>query len=130
MIIEQLYGIAQHCIEGGANPADTFAQLRAIEKAVKECLEQVKPHAIKVVKRCGREGYTAHGLQLVVKNAGGRWSYKHIKPHAELTAQLRNIEQLAQTATKTGRYMADNDGVIIEPAIWNKGVVTIYTYEE
>jgi hypothetical protein len=126
-ITEHLRDAALRCTEGHANPAETYAYLRAIDRVLQECLELVKPAAIEEVERYGKDGYRGHGLHLTVKSAAGRWSYKHIHAHAHATARLRLIEQLAQAATKTGGHITDDDGVIIEAAQYTPGGTTIYT---
>lgn len=116
--------IAVH--NGEADPAETYAYLYNLREALEECLAAVKEVALDEVVKYGTEGYTAHGLKLTTKSAAGRWSYKGVAAHAELTAELKTIEQMAQAAHKTGAHVVRPDGVIIEPAEYTPGTTTIY----
>jgi hypothetical protein len=126
-ITNYLRDLALSVHHGEAKAADTYAYLMIIRKALDESIEMVKPDAIMEVDRYGKEGCAAMGFRLTVKPAAGRWSYKHLPAHAYLTERLKAVEELAQTAYRTGGKLATEDGEEVQPAVYTPGGPTIYT---
>lgn len=110
---------------GYGDPAETYAILYSIGKACDEAIASVKEAAIDEVKKYGKEGVSHFGLTMTTKSAAGRWVYKGVAVHAELQARLKLVEELAQTAYRTGGGIADPDGQLVEPATYIPGGDTI-----
>jgi hypothetical protein len=126
-ITNYLRDLALSVHNGEAKAADTYAYLVMIRKALDEAIEAVKGDAIDEVLRYGSEGCPAMGMRLTVRSAAGRWSYKHLPPHAYLSERLKAVEELAQTAYRTGGRLATEDGEEVQPAVFIAGAPTIYT---
>jgi hypothetical protein len=126
-ITNYLRDLALSVHNGEAKAADTYAYLVMIRKALDEAIDAVKGDAIDEVLRYGSEGCPAMGMRLTVRSAAGRWSYKHLPPHAYLTERLKAVEELAQTAYRTGGRLATEDGEEVQPAVFIAGAPTIYT---
>jgi hypothetical protein len=124
-IKQTIQDIALTVQNGTANPAETYALLYGISKTVEECMSMIKESAIEEVAKYGKEGVTHFGLTLNTKSAGGRWNYKSVEVHNELTKKLKAVEELAQTAYRTGGGIADSDGQLIQPAMYMPGSDTI-----
>lgn len=126
-ISNYLRDLALAVTNGNAKPAETYAYLYNLSKVVAECMEAVKESAIEEVAKYGAEGCTAMGLRMTTKSAAGRWNYKAVAAHADLMARVKEVEELAQTAYRTGGNVTDQDGQYIEPAVYLPGGTTIYT---
>jgi hypothetical protein len=122
---QAIQDIALSVENGTANPAETYALLYGISKTVEECIAAIKEAAIEEVTKYGKDGVDHFGLHLTTKPAGGRWNFKGVSVHAELSARLKVVEELAQTAYRTGGGIADPDGQLIQPAMYLPGSDTI-----
>lgn len=126
-ISNYLRDLALAVTNGNGNPAETYAYLYSLNKVVAECMEVVKESAIEEVAKYGAEGCTAMGLRMTTKSAAGRWNYKAVSAHVDLMARLKEVEDLAQVAYRSGGNVTDQDGQYIEPAVYLPGGTTIYT---
>lgn len=122
---EQIDKMVDMVLGGNANPAEAYAKLYSLSKHLEEAIGHIKPMAIEEVTKYGKEGIERNGLVMQIKVAGGRWSYKGVAAHVSLSARLKQIELLAQTASKTGGNVTDENGEIIEPAVYLAGSDTI-----
>lgn len=110
---------------GHASAADTYALLYGLKKTIDDCIDAVKEQAVDEVRQYGKEGVTKMGFHMIVKPAAGRWNYKGVSLHNELTAKIKQVEELAQTAYRTGGGISDSDGQIVEPAFYLAGADTV-----
>lgn len=117
--------LATKAVEGLTDPADTYLSLYTLRKTLDECIELVKTAAVDEVGKYGKEGFSKDGYRLVAQASAGRWDYKGVAKHRELQSQLKAVEALAQAAQKTGASIADENGVLIEPAYFKAGETTI-----
>lgn len=122
---QAIYDLATKAVEGNADPADTYAKLYSLRKALDECIELVKTVAVSEVAKYGKEGVEKEGYVLTTKAGAGRWKYTSVTLHTELQAKLKAVEALAQAAYKTGASIADENGQLIEPAGYIAGDETI-----
>jgi hypothetical protein len=110
---------------GTADAAETYALLYGLKKTIEDCMDSVKEQAIEEVRKYGKEGVVMMGLHMTTKAGAGRWNYKTVALHNELSAKIKQIEELAQAAYRTGGNIADIDGVIIEQALYLPGADTV-----
>ena len=125
---QHIQDLALAAFNGKRSSASTYAELYALREALDEAMASVKEAAIEEVRRYGGDGYTHGNLKLTVKSAAGRWSYKGVAAHAELTAKLKAVEGLAQAVAKSaGGQAVTEDGVVVDAATYTAGSDTIYT---
>jgi hypothetical protein len=124
-IKQAIQEIALSVENGTANPAETYALLYGISKTVDDCMAMIKESAIAEVAKHGKEGVSYFGLHLSTKGSGGRWNYKSVEVHNELSKKIKMVEELAQTAYRTGGGIADPDGQVIQAAVYLPGGDTI-----
>jgi len=123
-IIQQL----TFAVEGGNLSAlDAYIQLHQIEKLAGEARKQIQAQAVTEAQREGKQ-FTRMGFEVQCRAAAGRWDYKHIQEWEAKKFELSQLEEKAKWAFKSaekGITPIDDDGVIIEAAIYTPGADTI-----
>lgn len=124
-VVKHIQDLSLSVENGHADAADTYAHLYNIKKALDECMAMVKESAVDEVKKYGKEGVVKMGLLLTTKAAAGRWNYSGVAVHSDLSKKLKQVEELAQAAYRTGASIANDDGELITPATYLAGADTV-----
>ena len=121
---KEILKIADDANNGLSNPLGAYVELKRLEKAVKMCLESVKPYAVAEANKYHENSFTEFGATIEKRNAPGTWNFKHIDEWANATKKVKAIEEMAKDAYKQslkGKTITDNDGVIVKEAIYTTG---------
>lgn len=114
--------------EGLIDPLRAYVALKNIEKNLANVMEQMKAQAIDEATKHGKT-CTILGSEVTVKNAAGRWSFKHIDKWNELIDELKAFEEAAKQAyhaqLKGAAIVNEATGEIVEPAQYSEGQTTI-----
>jgi len=124
-VVKHIQDLSLSVVNGHADAADTYAHLYNIKKALDECIDMVKEDAVEEVKKYGKEGVVKMGLLMTTKSGPGRWNYSGVAVHKELHKKLKQVEELAQAAYRTGASIANDDGELIGPATYLAGSDTV-----
>ncbi len=116
-LIDKVRDIAIEATDGGRDPIAAYLELHRLKTALEESMELCKQAAMPEVSKYGKEGYSADGVNIVVRPGQSRWKFDGVVLHKELSKQLKDVEELAKAAAKTGASIANPDGVLIEPAL-------------
>ena len=125
MIYADIIGYCENAAEavdrGASDPLSTYAELKAIQVAVEEALNQVKPAAITVAERYPRKTFMHQGLTFVRTDGRRLYKFDHLHDWSDAKAVLAIVEARAKQAAElalTGATMLDDEtGEIIQPAI-------------
>ena len=123
-IIQQLTFAVE---EGNLSALDAYIQLHQIEKLAGEARKQIQAQAVTEAQREGKQ-FTRMGFEVQCRAGAGRWDYKHIPDWEAKKFELSQIEEKAKWAFKSaekGITPIDDDGVIVEAAIYTPGADTI-----
>ena len=123
-IIQQLTFAVE---EGNLSALDAYIQLHQIEKLAGEARKQIQAQAVTEAQREGKQ-FTRMGFEVQCRAGAGRWDYKHIPDWEAKKFELSQLEEKAKWAFKSaekGITPIDEDGVIVEPAIYTPGADTI-----
>lgn len=114
--IQQIIGKVK---KGDVNPLEAFIFLNFMQKiadgAKKQLLEQAMIEAEKYPEREAK----VYDATVTVKNGAGRYTYPDSIKEAERQAKL------AYKASLDGNTITDDDGVVVEPAIYKSGSQTL-----
>lgn len=100
----------------GNDPRIAWAILNAMEKAVKDAKDMVRPVVVQEVEKYGREGVVIGELRLTYQSGRRQWKYEGVTQVAELDKKLKAAQLMAQAACDNGAMIADSDGVVVNPA--------------
>lgn len=117
--------LAIKVFNGELKALDAYAELHAIKKDLDDAIESVKEQAITDVIEYGKEGTVINGYRFIKTNAAGRWMFGNVTLYNQYKDKLKNIEELAKMASKTGGHVTTEDGEVIEPAVFIAGGETI-----
>ena len=123
-MIQQILKIADEANQGNTNPLEAYVELKKIEKVLAECLESVKPQAIREADNYTEKSFERFGVTITKSRAAGRWDYKGIDQWTKAKNKLIEVEKMAQDAFKLsekGQTITDPDGVVVEPAKYTEG---------
>lgn len=125
--MEQIQQLTFAVEEGNMSALDAYIQLHQIEKLAGEARKQIQAQAVTEAQREGKQ-FTRMGFEVQCRAGAGRWDYKHIKEWEAKKFELSQLEEKAKWAFKSaekGITPIDDDGVIVEPAIYTPGADTI-----
>ena len=125
--MEQILNLTFAVEEGNLSALDAYIQLHQIEKLAGEARKQIQAQAVTEAQREGKQ-FTRMGFEVQCRAGAGRWDYKHIKEWEAKKFELSQLEEKAKWAFKSaekGITPIDEDGVIVEPAIYTPGADTI-----
>ena len=123
-IIQQLTFAVE---EGNLSALDAYIQLHQIEKLAGEARKQIQAQAVTEAQREGKQ-FTRMGFEVQCRAGAGRWKFDHIQEWEAKKFELSQLEEKAKWAFKRaekGITPIDEDGVIVEPAIYTPGADTI-----
>lgn len=107
-------------VEGGEiNPLDLKIEIKAISTLLEGIDKQIAP--IVALEGSKWHNQTYSGFKIEYMDSGGRYDYSHIAEWNELKLRMKDIESNAQASLKAldkNQTMIDDDGAIIEPAVW------------
>lgn len=115
----QIQNIVGSVARGDVNPLEAFIFLNFMQKiadgAKKQLLEQAMIEAEKYPEREAK----VYDATVTVKNGAGRYTYPDSIKEAQEQAKL------AYKASLDGNTITDDDGVVVEPAIYKQGSTTL-----
>ena len=129
-IIETLSILTQSVIDGNADALETYIHIKQIEKKLSDSLKEVEPMAYEMASRWHENTFKYKGAEIQKKNAAGKYDYSNIKQYLTAKEKIKHIEELAKRASemaKTGNTVVDENGEIVEPAIYSegKGIISV-----
>lgn len=125
--MEQILKLTFAVEEGNLSALDAYIQLHQIEKLAGEARKQIQAQAVTEAQREGKQ-FTRMGFEVQCRAGAGRWKFDHISDWEAKKFELSQIEDKAKWAFKSaekGITPIDEDGVIIEAAIYTPGADTI-----
>ena len=90
---KEILKIADDANNGLSNPLGAYVELKRLEKAVKMCLESVKPYAVAEANKYHENSFTEFGATIEKRNAPGTWNFK--------------LERLARRVEPTGNVLEE-----------------------
>ena len=107
-----------------------FPLLAFLILAVSACSPETESETSQAVTEAQREGkqFTRMGFEVQCRAGAGRWKFDHIPDWEAKKFELSQLEEKAKWAFKSaekGITPIDEDGVIVEAAIYTPGADTI-----
>ena len=113
-------------IEGEINPLDAFLFLKAIEDITAKAKAAISEFAMAEAQNFNGKQCEYKGTKIQVKAAAGKYDYAHIQRWAELKEEMKKLEEMAQSAYKSGSpAFITPDGETLEAAKYTPGRDTI-----
>lgn len=116
-IANAMRDIALSSESGNRNPVEAYAELYKLKQVLEDCLSAAKASALPEVAKHGKDGVVVGDLKLTMKNGAGRWNFANVKAWVAQKAKLQGIEELSKAAHKTGGFVTDENGEVIEPGV-------------
>ena len=110
--------------DGEINALDAYIELKRQEKEIKEQLSAIQDEAISEAQKFGEKTFDYKEAKVEVKNAAGRWSFKHLDWHKEAKDKEEAAKNAYKAAIKGEQYIT-SDGEVVEPAEYTEGKTTI-----
>lgn len=129
-IIETLSILTQSIADGNADALEAYIHLKQVEKKLSDALKEVEPMAYEMASRWQEKTFKYKGAEIQKKNAAGKYDYSNIKQYVSAKEKVKQIEELAKQAAamaKTGNTVVDENGEVVEPAIYTegKGIISV-----
>ena len=122
--LETFSEMSSAVIEGEVNPLEIYIELKHIEKALKKAMGTVQGYAIDEAEKHGEKTFNAFGAEVGIKNSAGHWNFKKLDWWEEFQEKQDSAKQSYQMAKKRNQ-MVDEEGVLVEPAEYTEGKLTI-----
>jgi hypothetical protein len=116
-IANAMRDIALASENGDRDRVEAYAELYKLKAVLEDCLSSAKAGAINDVAKYGKEGVVVGDLKLTIKSGAGRWNYQGVKQWMDLKTKMIGVEELAKAANKTGGFVTDENGEVINPAV-------------
>lgn len=104
---------------GDANPLDLKIEIKALTEVLEGIDSQISEKVALEGQKWHQQQY--RGYRIEYNDSGGRYSYDHIPEWNELKLRMKAIEKNAQISHKAlnqNHTMVDEDGAVIEPAVF------------
>lgn len=128
-IHEQIADLGNAAATGWLNPLEVYVELKRIETTLQNAFNAIKDDAILNAEIQDGKEFKMFGAKIAVRNSGSRWDFSSVTKYNDVMEQKKRIEALAKNAAaefKHGNKIFDDDGVEIEPAIYNEGKTNIF----
>lgn len=106
--------------DGEANALEVYIKLKKLETVIKGAISDIKDAAKDEAAKYGEKNFEAFGAIIEVKNGRIRYKYDHIAEITNATANLKLLQERAQTAYKMKEkgieFVDEQTGEIIKPA--------------
>lgn len=122
--------IANEVVNGHMSPAEGWVVLHSIKQDLEAAMESIKEAARIELAKYGKEGYVAAGKRVIVRQGKRSFSYKHYQGWADLSSEIKGIEEKMKAAAASGMEGGITlDGEVIPPAKITYATDTIYVEE-
>lgn len=114
--------------DGNISALKAYMDIKREADIYAAALKQIKDAAIDEAEKYGKGEHDAEGGRFQVKNASGKYSYKHIEAWVAANKVLKDLEdgyKKAAQEREKGRNVVTDDGEIVEPADFTPGATTI-----
>lgn len=113
--------IIKDVLDGNKNALQIFVDLKRSEKEIKNALDQIKDLAIIEAETYSEKVFKEYDAEITMKSGGGTWDFKHL----DWFKDFKDKQEQAKLAYKATATMVDDDGEIIDPAVFNPNSETI-----
>ena len=126
--IQEAQRLVEPYLQGACYPEAMWAKLYHLKTIIEEAEKLVKDQIVDDLSKHGKESVNISGLKIRVKKGAGRWTYPNNSTIDNLKAEIKKIEELAKTASKSKEPIIYGDE-IISPAIYveNKDTLEVKT---
>lgn len=115
-------------LNGDLDPLKEYIALKAFEKRFKDVLTAVQDKAIDEARKYEQKTFQAFGAEVTMKPNAGTWDYKSNEKWQSkkgLLDEWQNQMQQAYYAKQKGNTIVDDNGEIVEPAVYKPGADNI-----
>lgn len=110
--VQQIVG----CVEKGkVNPLEAFIYLNWMQKIAESAKKLLSEQAIAEAEKYPEKEAEVYDATVTVKNGAGRYTYP------ESVKKLQELSKLACKAQKQNNTIVDDNGEIVEPAVYKQG---------
>ena len=115
----QIQNIVGSVERGDVNPLEAFIFLNFMQKVADTARKRLLDEAITEAEKYPEKEANLYDATVTVKNGAGRYTYPvKIK-------ELQELSKLAYKAQKDGNTIVDDNGEIVEPAVYKQGSTTL-----
>lgn len=121
-------GMVNGVRDGHVDPLKAYIELKAFEKRFKDILSEVQDKAIDEARKYDQKCFKAFGAEITLRANAGTWNYKTSEAWVNKKNSLKEFEELMQAAFKAkqkGNTIVDENGEVIDPAIYVPGADNI-----
>ena len=122
--MENFKEIANKVIEGEIDALKAYIELKRIDKELKSALAKIQDLALSEAEKYESKTFDAFNAEINVRNAAGRWDFKHLDWWIVFQAEQGSAKQAYELSLKS-KTMIDPDGEIVQPAKYMPGKTTI-----
>ena len=121
LIKEQLSNTVQEVIDGNFDPLEAYAQLKSLDKHLKECLSAIENDVQSEAQKY--DGKTFKHKDFTFTKTEGRaiFDFKNVQQWTKVKEQLSEIEELAKASARNYQQfkaaLVTEDGEVIEPCV-------------
>jgi hypothetical protein len=111
--------IAAEVKSGRMDPLDAYVELKAMEGAVEDALEQVKEDALRAAQTYPGKTFEHHGLKFTRTDGKRMFKFDHLEDWVKADKAKRDIEERAKNAAlqlEKNLIAATDSGEVLEPA--------------
>lgn len=116
-------------------PLDGYVRLKRMEAQVADAMSKIKDAAIEQAAQYGKGEHEAFGAVVQCRAGAGRWKFDHLQWYKDIADKREAIDNEAKAKEDAARGAAqarermqtivDDDGVIVEPAVFVPGKDTV-----
>jgi len=111
----QIQNIVGSVERGDVNPLEAFIFLNWMGKLAEGAKKQLLDQAIDEAEKYPEKEAEVYDATVTIKNGAGRYTYP------ESVKKLQEQAKLAYKASKDGNTIVDDNGEIVEPAVYKQG---------
>lgn len=123
-VVEVSQRLINEVMEGNVNPLEAFVNLKKVEEAIKAVKSEIEDLALTEAAKHPKT-FDYLGCEVTQKRAAGRWDFKHIQSIRDAENNVKQLKSIHKTAAGINESVVNDDGEIIEPAIYTEGKDTL-----
>lgn len=116
--------IASKVVNGEVDALKTYIELKRADKELKSALATVQGLAIDEAEKYSEKTFDAFGAEVGLKNSAGRWNFKDLDWWDEFQDKQDTAKQ-SYHLNKKKKQLIDDEGVVVQPAEYTEGKLTI-----
>jgi hypothetical protein len=121
LIKEQLSNTVQEVLDGNFDPLDAYAQLKSLDKYLKECLNVIEPDVQAEAQKYNEKTFKHKDFTFTKTEGRAIYDFKNVDQWTKTKEKLSEIEELAKASARNYQQfkaaLVTEDGEVIEPCI-------------